>query len=216
MADKLNIGVLISGRGSNLKALINACKEKNFPAQIVLIISNKKNAPGLKFAEEEKIPFTVIENKKFADRESFDRAMTESLVNSRVELVCLAGFMRLLTKEFTEKWHDKLINIHPSLLPSFKGMDVHKDVLKSGVKLAGCTVHYVRPEMDSGPIIAQAAVPVFSDDTEELLSARVLAAEHKIYPLAVKLIAERKVKIVGERVIVEERNKDNLSLINPS
>ncbi len=203
---KLKLAVLISGRGSNLKSLIDACAAKDFPAEIALVISNKQNAPGLNFAKKAGIPMAILDHKKYDSREEFDKAMSAEIEKSGAKLVCLAGFMRLLSPWFVEKWHNKLINIHPSLLPAFKGIDVHKRVLESGVKTTGCTVHFVRPEMDSGPIIAQAEVPVFSGDTEEKIAARVLAEEHKCYPAAVKLIAEGRVEIKDERVLIREKN----------
>lgn len=204
MRPKLKLAILISGRGSNFKSLIDACAAPDFPAEIVLVISNKPDAMGLKFAKEAKIPELILNHKNYSSREEFDQAMSAEIEKSGAGLVCLAGFMRLLSPWFVEKWRDRLINIHPSLLPSFKGIDVHKRVLESGVKITGCTVHYVRPEMDSGPIIVQAAVPVFSEDSEADIAARILAEEHKCYPLAVKLIAEGRAEIRDEKVFVKE------------
>lgn len=198
----LNIAVLVSGRGSNLQALIDACELPNFPAKIVHVISNKAEAYGLTRAQEHAIPTTVISHKDYPSREAFDNALHAALEQTGAELVCLAGFMRLLTPAFTEAWRDKLINIHPSLLPAFKGVDAQQQAFDAGVKLSGCTVHFVRPEMDAGPIILQAAVPIHSDDTVEALSERILSAEHHCYPLAVKLIAEGKVNILDNKVFV--------------
>ena len=157
---KLKLGILISGRGSNLQALINACSENNYPAEIVLVISNKPDAQGLKHAIEANIETQVIEHNNYSDRESFDKDLNETLYASGVELICLAGFMRLLSGWFIEKWPNKIINIHPSLLPAFKGTNSHAEVINSGVKISGCTVHFVTKDMDAGPIIMQAAVPV--------------------------------------------------------
>lgn len=197
----MKVGVLISGRGSNLQALIDACADADFPAEIVTVISNKPGAGGLDLAEAAGIPHQVINHKEFEDRESFDGALDEALRGAGVELICSAGFMRILTDGFVEKWRNKQLNIHPSLLPSFKGLHVHERSIEAGVRISGCTVHFVRAEMDDGPIVAQAAVPVHSDDTASTLAARILVAEHKIYPLALKLVAEGKARVVGEKVI---------------
>lgn len=187
---KKNVAVLISGSGSNLQALIDACADPDYPARIVLVISNKDDAYGLERAKKANIPTTIIRHKDFPDREAFDAALHAAIEKSGAELVCLAGFMRLLTAGFVTKWTGRMINIHPSLLPSFKGMHTHAEALKTGVKIHGCTVHHVVPEMDSGPIIIQAAVPVLAGDTPELLGARVLAAEHIIYPKALRMLIE--------------------------
>lgn len=185
---KKKIAVLISGGGSNLQALIDACKEEEFPARIALVLSNKADAYGLKRAAEAGITTRIISHKDFPDRDSFDAAMHQALTQAGIEFVCLAGFMRLLTAGFVNQWMGRMINIHPSLLPSFKGIHTHAAALQAGVKIHGCTVHHVVPEMDAGPIIIQAAVPVLSGDSPETLGARVLAAEHIIYPLALKTV----------------------------
>lgn len=185
---KKKVAVLISGGGSNLQALIDACKDEEFPARIALVLSNKADAYGLKRAAEANIATHVISHKDFPDRDSFDAAMHKALGEAGIEFVCLAGFMRLLTAGFVNQWTGKMINIHPSLLPSFKGIHTHAAALQAGVKIHGCSVHHVVPEMDAGPIIIQAAVPVLSGDTPETLGARVLAAEHIIYPLALKTV----------------------------
>ncbi len=187
---KLKVGVLISGRGSNLQALLDACADPAFPAAIALVISNIPDAQGLERAGQAGVATRVISHKDFPTREAFDARMDDALRDAGVELVCLAGFMRLLSDGFVEGWRGKMINIHPSLLPSFKGMRTHAQALAAGVRLHGCTVHYVTPALDDGPIIAQGAVPVLEGDTEEDLAARVLAVEHRLYPLALKLIAE--------------------------
>ena len=196
------IGILISGRGSNMSALIAAAEAADYPAEIVLVIANKASAAGLERAAAAGIETKVIRHRDFPDRESFDSAVTEALEAAAVEIVCLAGFMRLLSAGFVHHWHDRLINIHPSLLPAFKGLDTHERALKEGVKLHGCSVHFVRAELDTGPIIVQAAVPVLDGDDADSLAARVLAEEHVIYPLALRLVAGGQVRVVEERVLL--------------
>lgn len=199
---KLRLGVLISGRGSNLQALIDACRDPDFPAEVALVISNKADAGGLARATAAGIPSLVLKPKDFADKPAHEAAMTAALEQAGVGLVCLAGFMRLLTGGFVAHWHDRLINIHPSLLPSFPGIDTHARALAAGVRFHGCTVHYVREVMDEGPIIVQAAVPVLAGDNPDDLAARVLVQEHQAYPLAVRLIASGCVRVEGELVFV--------------
>ncbi|HEY2446664.1 MAG TPA: phosphoribosylglycinamide formyltransferase [Rhizomicrobium sp.] len=194
MTASAKVGVLISGRGSNLQALIDACARPDSPAEIVCVISNVAKAEGLTRAERSGIPTQVIAHGGFALREEFDMELDAMLTRARVNIVCLAGFMRVLSDTFVEKWLGRVINIHPSLLPGFKGLDVHGRVLASGARISGCTVHFVVPELDSGPIIAQAAVPVLANDTEDALAARVLSAEHRLYPHALRLLAEGRVK----------------------
>lgn len=213
---RLKLGVLISGRGSNLQALIDAAADPSYPAEIVIVISNKADALGLVRAAEAGIATRVIPHREFPDRAAFDAALDTSLRDAGVELVCLAGFMRLLTPGFAQFWHNRLINIHPSLLPAFKGLSPHADALAAGVRFSGCTVHYVRPEMDAGPIILQAAVPVLDGDSEDDLAARILAAEHRSYPLAVRLIAEGRVRVADERVFIADAVPPDLGLLNPS
>lgn len=191
---KKRVAILISGRGSNMRALIEAAKEKNYPAEIVLVLSNVADAGGLNFARQNGIETKVIEHQKFPSREIFDNAMDVALNAADVEIVALAGFMRLLSPRFVEKWHGRMINIHPSLLPAYKGLHTHRRAIEAGEKFAGCTVHFVTPELDDGPAILQAKVPVLSDDTEHSLAARVLEQEHKIYPQALRLVAEGKAK----------------------
>lgn len=200
---QLKTAVLISGRGSNMGALIDACAAPGFPARIALVLSNRPDAAGLAAAAAAGIPTAVIDHRAYPDRASFEAAMTAALEAAGVDLVCLAGFMRLLSADFVGRWHDRLVNIHPSLLPAFKGLDAHAQALAAGVRITGCTVHFVRPAMDSGPIIVQAAVPVLPDDDAGTLAARVLAAEHRCYPLALRLIAEGRVRVVGDRVVIE-------------
>ncbi len=194
MSAKRKVGVLISGRGSNLKSLIEACADANYPAEIVLVISNIADAGGLTHAANVGIPTKVIPHKSFASREAFDAAINAALHDAGVEIVCEAGFMRIHSEGFVDKWEGRIINIHPSLLPAFKGTHVHEQALAAGVKTSGCTVHFVAAEVDSGPIIAQSAVPVLDGDTPETLAARVLEEEHKLYPLALKLVIEGRVR----------------------
>lgn len=198
---KKRIGVLISGRGSNLGALIEACKAPDFPARIVLVVSNVPSVQGLLRAEAALIPALTINHKDFASREDFDAALDKVLNEAGVELLCNAGFMRLHTEGFVDRWRDRHLNIHPSLLPAFKGLHTHARVLDEGMKITGCTVHFVRPEMDTGPIVAQAAVPVLPGDTPETLGARVLEAEHRLYPHALRLVASGAVRVEGEHVV---------------
>ncbi len=202
-ARRLPVGVLISGRGTNLQALINACAEPAYPAEIVLVVSNVAEAAGLARSEKTGIATQIIEHSDYPDRAAFDRAMDLALRAAGVELVCLAGFMRVLTPAFCATWRDRLINVHPSLLPAFKGLHARAQALAAGVRVSGCTVHFVRPEIDSGPIIVQAVVPVRATDDAEALAARILVQEHRCYPLAVRLIAEGRVRVEGERVVID-------------
>lgn len=197
----MKLGILFSGRGSNLGALIDACAAPDFPAEIVVAVCNNPAAAGIKLAENAGIPCQVINHKEFESRDTFDAAVDATLKDAGVELVCNAGFMRILTDGFVQSWHNRQLNIHPSLLPSFKGLHVHERVLQAGVRITGATVHFVRPEMDEGPIVAQVALPVTQDDTTETLAERVLQAEHQLYPMAVRLVAEGKARVQGERVI---------------
>lgn len=217
---KLKLGVLISGRGSNLQALIDACADAAFPAEIAVVVSNIHSVQGLERAQAAGIETAVVAHADFpkgaAGREPFEAALGDVLAAHDVGFVCLAGFMRLLTDGFVTHWHDRLINIHPSLLPSFKGLHVHEQAIAAGVRFSGCTVHFVRPAMDDGPIIAQAAVPVLPDDTPDALAARVLQQEHEIYPLAVKLIAEDRVRVHDKRVVIDGYRAPTAALTNPS
>ncbi|MCF3629520.1 phosphoribosylglycinamide formyltransferase [Thalassospiraceae bacterium LMO-SO8] len=213
---RLKLAVMISGRGSNLQALIDATADPTFPAEIILVLSNRPGAMGLERAAKAGIPTRVIDHKGFADRAAFDAEMTAAMEAAGTELVCLAGFMRLLSDEFVDHWRDRMINIHPSLLPAFKGLDVQERVLAQGARFAGCTVHYVRKEMDTGPIIVQAVVPVHPDDTPDSLAARVLEREHDIYPLAVRLIAEGRVTIdENDRAVITGAVAQESALLNP-
>jgi phosphoribosylglycinamide formyltransferase 1 len=178
----VSVAVLISGRGSNMEALIKAANTPGYPARIALVIANKKDAKGLSIARQHEIKTLVIDHTRYANRDLFEEALHNALVSNKVQLVCLAGFMRILGAAFVKKWRGKLINIHPSLLPSLKGLNTHKRALEAGLKRHGCTVHFVSAEMDEGPIIAQAGVPVLYNDTVETLSNRVLESEHFLYP----------------------------------
>ncbi len=187
---KKRVAVLISGRGANMAALIAAAKKPGYPAEIALVLSNRPDAGGLRRASAEAIATVVVDHTAFGkDREAFERAVEAHLETQSIDIVCLAGFMRLFTPSFVLRWSSRMINIHPALLPSFTGLHTHEQALKAGVKIHGATVHFVVPEVDSGPIIAQAAVPVLDDDTPDALAARVLAAELRLYPLALGLVA---------------------------
>ena len=200
MSARKRVGVLISGRGSNLVALIEACKRDDYPAEIVCVISNRPDAAGLEHARQARIDAQAIDHKAFASRAEFEDALDAALRAADVELIANAGFMRILGEAFVERWRDRQLNIHPSLLPAFRGLDTHERALEAGVALSGATVHFVRTEMDAGPIIAQAAVPVLADDTPDSLAARVLEAEHALYPHALALVASGAVTVEGERV----------------
>lgn len=208
--------ILISGRGSNMVALMEASASEEFPAEIVLVLSNVPDAPGLAKAAAAGIQTKAIDHKAFEDRPQFEAAVQEELDAAGVELVCLAGFMRLLTDEFVTAWHNRMINIHPSLLPSYKGLDTHRRVIRDGGRITGCTVHYVRAQMDQGPIIAQAAVPVQADDTDDRLAARVLEAEHALYPMALEMVANGTVRVAGEKVRFEGKDMDQPALLSPA
>ncbi len=205
MSARKRVGVLISGRGSNMSALIDACNTPEYPAEITIVISNQPNAPGLVLAAESGISTLTIDHKPYPTREAFEADLDAALKQAKIDLVCNAGFMRLLTENFVDEWRDRQLNIHPSLLPAFKGLHTHERAIEAGVKISGCTVHFVRTEMDSGPIIAQAAVPVLPDDSAEDLARRVLEAEHKLYPLALKLVASGDTRVENERVGFKNR-----------
>ncbi|MEG9883846.1 MAG: phosphoribosylglycinamide formyltransferase [Hyphomicrobiales bacterium] len=215
MNARKKVGVLISGRGSNLAALIEACRGDDYPAEIAIVISNRPGAEGLELASAAGIAAIIIDHKASANREIFESRIGDALVKAGVELVCCAGFMRLLTESFVASWHDRILNIHPSLLPSYRGLDPHERVLRDGGRISGCSVHFMRAEMDSGPIVAQAAVPVLSDDTPDRLAARVLKAEHMIYPLALKLVAGGRVQVLEERVVFKDHETATPPLISP-
>ena len=202
MARQTPIGVLISGSGSNLQAIIDAIEEKRLDAFIQVVISNREDAFGLVRAKKHNIPTEVLDHKKISSREAFDQALVKILQAREVELVILAGFMRLLSPIFVKAFSNRIMNIHPSLLPAFPGLHVQRKAIEHGVRFSGCTVHFVNEECDEGPIIIQAAVPVFPDETEESLSARILKEEHRIYPRAIQLYSEGGLQVVGRKVLV--------------
>jgi phosphoribosylglycinamide formyltransferase 1 len=197
---KKRVAVLISGRGSNMVALIEAARHQDYPAEIALVLSNRPDAAGLTPARDAGIATAVVDHCRFGDdREAFERALDDELRKYRIELICLAGFMRLLTSWFVRRWRGRILNIHPALLPQFKGLHTHRRTLDAGVKQHGATVHFVVEETDAGPIILQRSVPVLEGDTEETLAARVLEIEHRIYPEALRLVAEGRAKFAGAR-----------------
>jgi phosphoribosylglycinamide formyltransferase-1 len=216
MARQISIGVLISGGGSNLQSIIDAIEAKQLDAKIQFVLSNKADAYGLVRAKNHGIPTEVLDHKSFPSREAYDQAVVDLLHGRGVELVVLAGFMRLLSPVFIKAYSNRIMNIHPALLPAFPGLQVQKKALEHGVRFAGCTVHFVNEECDEGPIIIQAVVPVFADDTEDALAARILKQEHKIYPRAIRLYAEGRLHVVGRRVLVDGLSKDeDMALIQP-
>jgi phosphoribosylglycinamide formyltransferase-1 len=199
----MRTAVLVSGRGSNMAALLDAAADPAFPAEIVVVLSNRPGAGALTRAEAAGVPTTVVDHRAYADRAAFEAAMQAELARNGVELVCLAGFMRVLTPWFIRRWPDRLVNIHPSLLPAYRGLHTHERALADGVRIHGCTVHLVVPELDAGPIIAQAAVPVHGSDTPDTLAARVLAAEHRLYPHALSWLASGRVRHEAGRLVVD-------------
>jgi phosphoribosylglycinamide formyltransferase-1 len=198
---KKRVAILISGRGTNMAALIEAAWAPDYPAKIVLVFSNVESAEGLRTAQAAGIRTQALSHKEFATREAFDEAIDEALAALDVDLICEAGFMRIHSDAFVRKWEGRMINIHPSLLPAFKGIKVHQQALDAGVKISGCTVHFVVSALDSGPIIAQAAVPVLAGDTTETLAARILVEEHRIYPEALRWVADGKVRLEGGKAV---------------
>jgi phosphoribosylglycinamide formyltransferase-1 len=215
VSPKKRVGVLVSGRGSNLQALIDAAKGPGYPAEIVLVISNVPGVQGLDRAKAAGIPTSVVKHQDFAAREPFEAALDAALNEAGAELLCNAGFMRLLTGSFVARWRDRHLNIHPSLLPAFKGLNTHARVLEAGAMITGCTVHFVRAAMDDGPIVAQAAVPVHPGDSEESLAARVLEAEHRLYPHALRLVASGEVRVEGESVVGMAQQNGQTALFSP-
>lgn len=210
------VAILISGRGSNMSALIEAAKDKNYPAEIVLVISNRHDAPGLSRAADAGIETQVIDHTPYGkQREQYERALQEVLQARRIDLICLAGFMRLFTPWLVEQWRERMLNIHPALLPAFRGLDTHKRALAAGVKIHGASVHFVVPEVDSGPIIAQGALPVLDRDTPETLAARVLEIEHRIYPLALRLVANGRVRMENGQCLVNSSSAPDAVLLVP-
>jgi len=215
MIDRTRVGVLISGRGSNLQALIDACRSCDYPATIACVVSNVAGVEGLGRAERAGITTHTVPHTAYNSRKAFDDAIDQVLRASNATLVCLAGFMRVLSDSFVLKWHGRLVNIHPSLLPGFKGLNVHRRVIEAGARISGCSVHFVVPELDSGPIIAQAAVPVWPGDTPDSLASRTLAAEHKLYPLALRLLAEGRVALDGQSVHFRDVGEAGGELFSP-
>jgi phosphoribosylglycinamide formyltransferase 1 len=215
IAARVRTAVLISGRGSNLAALINACSRPGARAEIALVISSHPDAAGLQHARAADIAAETLDPRRFERREDFDRRLSEMLEAKDISLVCLAGFMRVLSGWFAARWRDRVLNIHPSLLPAFAGLDTHRRALAAGVRFSGCTVHFVRTEVDAGPIIVQGVVPVRIEDTAEALGARVLQAEHRCYPLALELVASGRARVTDERVLIEGAEAPATVLINP-
>ena len=211
------VAVLISGRGSNMAALIEAAKAKDYPAEIALVMSNRPEAGGLLVARAAGIATETVDHTKFGgDRNRFEHEIQSLLEKYRIEIICLAGFMRLLTANFLERWQWRILNIHPALLPDFKGLDTHKRVIDAGVKIHGATVHFVVPELDSGPVIAQGAINVRPGDSEEALAVRVLKVEHRIYPLALKLVAEGRVQIRNNHSLIDGVPVPNVADLAPT
>jgi phosphoribosylglycinamide formyltransferase-1 len=213
---KRRVAILISGRGSNMAALVEAAKARDFPAEIVVVIANKADAGGLPSARKRGVPAVTVESKPFGpDRAGFEAKLQSALDEYRVDLICLGGFMRLFTVGFVQRWHGRMLNIHPSLLPSFPGLDPQQQALRAGVKISGATVHFVIPETDAGPIVMQGAVAVRDDDTPETLAARILEIEHRIYPDALRLVAGGKAQLEGDICKTEAYGSPDDSLISP-
>jgi phosphoribosylglycinamide formyltransferase-1 len=214
---KRRVAILISGRGSNMAALIEAAKEEDFPAEMAVVISNRADAGGLEKASASGIPTVTIESKPFGnDRSAFEAVLQSALDEYSIDLICLGGFMRLFTAEFVQHWYGRMLNIHPSLLPSFPGLDPHGQALKAGVKISGATVHFVIPETDAGPIVMQGAVAVRDDDTPDTLAARILGVEHRIYPDALRLVASALVRLDGDTCKTAGSAGSDAPLISPS
>ncbi len=209
------IAVFISGRGSNLQALIDARNRGDLAGDIGVVVSSRTGAPGLERARRAGLDHCVVDAADYASREAFDAELDRVVNQAGCSLICLAGFMRILTPGFVEAWRDRILNIHPALLPAFPGTACHRRVLEGGVKITGCTVHFVRPQVDAGPIIAQAAVPVLPGDDEKSLADRVLVAEHRIYPLALNLVLQGRVRVIEERVVVDAPVRADDMLANP-
>jgi len=215
MAGKMKVGVLISGRGSNLKSLLEACAAPGFPAEIVTVLSNRPGAGGLDHARAAGVAAAVVDHKAYDGRAAFEAALTTTLEDAAVELVCLAGFLRVVTPPFVRHWQGRMINIHPSLLPLFPGLDTHARALAAGVKLHGCSVHYVSEEVDGGAIVGQAAVPVLAGDDPDSLAARVLTAEHRLYPACLRLVADGRARLVDGKVDISLDGDGAAQIFNP-
>lgn len=214
--NRKRVAVLISGRGSNMMSLVEAARAPDYPAEIISVISNRPQAAGLAWAEKQGIPTAAIDHTKFESRAHFDAALDERLIADNPDIIACAGFMRLMTPAFVTKWQDRMINIHPSLLPLFKGLHTHQRAIDAGMLISGCTVHAVRPEMDEGPILGQAAVPILPGDTAETLSQRVLTAEHKLYPQVLALLASHQISIADGKVKFPEQLNQNQVLFSPT
>lgn len=216
MAKQVSIGVLISGSGTNLQAIIDAIEGGKLDAKIEVVLSNKADAYGLVRARNHRIPTEVLNHKNFSSREAYDEALVALLGGRGVELVVLAGFMRLLSPVFVKAYSNRIMNIHPALLPAFPGLNVQQKAVEHGARFSGCTVHFVNEECDQGPIIIQAVVPVLPDDTAETLAARILEQEHRIYPRAIQLFAQRRLKVIGRRVLVDRPPQSDIqALVQP-
>ena len=216
-AMKRRVAILISGRGSNMAALIEAATANDFPAKIAVVISNRADAGGLAKADASGVPTVTIESKPFGrDRAAFEAVLQSALDQYKIELICLGGFMRLFTAEFVQRWHGRMLNIHPSLLPSFPGLDPHAQALNAGVKISGATVHFVIPETDAGPIVMQGAVAVAGDDTPQTLAARILEIEHQIYPDALRLLAGGRIRLEGDLCKTTDSAGPTGTLISPA
>ena len=213
MTQKKRVAVLISGRGSNMQALVEAARAPEYPVEIALVISNRPDAPGLAWAKAEGLPTLALDHNLYESREHFEGQLQSVLGLAKIDLIALAGFMRLMTADFVNRWQGRMINIHPSLLPAFKGLETHERALAAGVRISGCTVHFVVPEMDAGPIIGQAAVPVLPNDTPETLAARVLAAEHRLYPAMLALLAQGQVRMAETGVVWQLADFTNINQV---
>ncbi len=215
MNSQKSIVILISGRGSNMESLLAAVAAGTLPVRVAAVLSNRPDAAGLRSAAAQGVPTRVVDHKQFADRVAFDAAMSEAIDAFAPDLVVLAGFMRILSEGFVRRYEGRLMNIHPSLLPAFPGLHTHRKALDEGVRVHGCTVHFVTPTLDHGPVVVQAAVPVLDDDDEAALAARVLAQEHRVYPQAVRWFAEGRLRLVGQRVLLDAPQDAAGALIAP-
>lgn len=215
MTEKRRVAILISGRGSNMVSLVEAARAPTFPASISLVVSNRPGAPGLDRAREAGIAALAVDHRAYPSREEFERALDRALAERSIEVLCLAGFMRVLTPWFVERWTGRMLNIHPSLLPLFRGTHTHERALAEGVLVHGCTVHFVVPELDAGPMVAQAAVPVLPGDTPDSLAARVLAAEHQLYPEALGRVCRGEARLAGGRAAFTGAWTGGGALLNP-
>jgi len=215
MMSRKRLAILISGRGSNMMSLVKAAKTDDFPVEVVKVIANRPNAAGLVWARDQGLEAVAIDHTGYATRAEFDQRLHDELIGCGAELVACAGFMRLMTSEFVETWRDRMINIHPSLLPLFRGLHTHRRAIEAGMMVAGCTVHIVRAEVDTGPILGQAVVPVLASDTPETLASRVLRAEHKLYPQILELFASGQITVRGQVVEYPTGSDEGQMLLSP-